>query len=127
MATGSVPNIICLGKNRNFRVGENGPPCQTPRRPSIICSTVRDRSGSTVASVPMNEYVLLLNPECERATFEKLPYAMFLRQPVTPAAPWSFMFGTLMILVKFSEIRRIRLERVSSSPKKFTSTYVFGS
>ena len=37
------------------RVRAKGPPCHTPRRPSMICSTVRERSGSTEASVPTNE------------------------------------------------------------------------
>ncbi len=66
----------------------------------------------------MNEYVLVLKPECDRATLEKLPYAIFFRQPVTPAAPWSFMLGTLMILVNVPVTGLDRLERVSSSPKE---------
>jgi hypothetical protein len=47
---------------------------------------------------------------------------MFLRQPVAPVAPWSFMFGTLMILVSFWETSLIMFERVSSSPKRSAST-----
>ena len=43
---------------------------------------------------------------------------MFFRQPVTPDAPWSFMFGTLMIFVNSSLTMRSRNDRVSSSPKK---------
>ncbi len=46
---------------------------------------------------------------------------------MAPVAPWSFMFGMLTILVSLCETRRIMLERVSSSPKKSTSTYVSGS
>ncbi len=40
----------------------------------MICSTVRDRSGSTEASVGTNEYVCDLPVlSWVRATFEKLP------------------------------------------------------
>src|SRR5436190_1553144 len=48
----------------------------------MICSTVRERSGSIVASVPTTEYVCDTPRWWVRATFEKLPYAMFFRQPV---------------------------------------------
>ena len=41
---------------------------------------------------------------------------------MAPTAPWSFMFGMLTILVSRCETRRIMFERVSSSPKKSTST-----
>ena len=41
---------------------------------------------------------------------------------MTPVAPWSFMFGTLMILVTRSLTSRIMFERVSSSPKNCAST-----
>ena len=73
IATGSVPNRIWRGKNKKRSVGANGPPCQTARSPSMICSTVRERSGSTAASVPTAVSVWLTPPAWVRATFEKLP------------------------------------------------------
>ena len=70
----------------------------------------------------MKEYVLLTSRWCERATLEKSPYARFFKQPVTPAARCSFMVGTLITFVNFSETSRMRFDRVSSSPKKSAST-----
>ena len=75
----------------------------------------------------MNVRVLVTSKRCERSTLEKWPYATFLRQPVTPDAWCSLVFGTLMILVSFSEISRTMFDRVSSSPKKLVSTYTRGS
>ncbi|MGI8741204.1 MAG: TonB-dependent receptor domain-containing protein [Bryobacteraceae bacterium] len=50
------PEHHLFGVNRKRFSLENGPPCQTARMPSMICSTVLARSSSTVARVPINEY-----------------------------------------------------------------------
>ena len=65
----------------------------------MMFSTTRERTGSVAARVPINVSVLVFSERCERSTLEKLPYAIFFRQPVTPAARCSFMFGTLTIFV----------------------------
>ena len=69
------PARSAWGKRRSVGLRAKGPPCQTPRRPSTICSTVRERSCSTAARVPMKDRVWLrpLANSCERATLEKLP------------------------------------------------------
>ena len=46
---------------------------------------------------------------------------MFFRHPVTPVAPWSFMFGMLMIFVSRRDTSRMMFDRVSSSPKRSAS------
>ena len=42
----------CDGDAFLYRVRPNGPACHTPRRPSMMLSTVRDRTGSMAASTP---------------------------------------------------------------------------
>src|SRR5215467_13878333 len=104
-----------------------GPPCQTIRIPSIICSTAFERSGSAEHITPMSGSVKEKGVRCDRATLLKVPYPRFFRQPVTPAAEWSFIVGTLMIFVTPDETMLAMYERVSHSPKKLASQNTFGS
>src|SRR5215467_158760 len=98
-----------------------GPPCQTIRIPSMICSTAFERRGSTEHITPMSGSVKEKGVRCERWTLLKVPYPKFFKQPVTPAAEWSFIVGTLMILVRPDETILAMYERVSHSPKKLAS------
>lgn len=84
----------------------------------MMCSTAFERSGSTEHMTPISGSVNEKGERCERATLLNVPYPRFFRQPVTPEAEWSFMVGTLIILVSpWATILAI-YERFSHSPKK---------
>src|SRR2546422_7199884 len=50
----------------------------------------------------------------DRATLLNVPYPRFFKQPVTPAAEWSFIVGTLIIFVTPVETDR-KSTRLNSS------------
>src|SRR6266403_1380292 len=93
-----------------------GPPCQTMRIPSITCSTAFERNGSTEHITPIRGSVKEKGVRCDRATLLNVPYPKFFRQPVTPAAEWSFIVGTLIIFVNPVETMLAMYERVSDPP-----------